>query len=248
MKTQSTAIAAMGVAGLLLAGLAAAAPLSAGDQYNVDQIRSGSPAGLRAAAQNIQASGVASQEVSDVLADELLKVQAQQGDIYIDAVAWSCKALAATGSKRYYTVLKEVSGNGAVHKKARKHCENSAAALGGPDGEQYALGMAKATATPAGAAPATVAVAPPPGGFKPITEIKPEMSYGQVMSISGPATSENSRITGKAFIPFNFKGADSQRTIAHYKGQGRIVFANTSAYTNGKRVLEVQIDPNEPGY
>lgn len=242
MKPKSLVIAA-GAACLLLAGLATAAALSAGDQYNVDQIRSGSPVALRAAAQNIQAAGSASQEVADVLADELLKVQAQQGDVYIDAVAWSCKALAATGSKRYYSVLKEVSSNGAVHKKARKHCDNATDALGGPDGEQYALGMAKATPTPAGAT-----VAAPAGGFKPITEIKAEMSYQQVMSIAGPPTSENSHMTGKSFIPFNFKGADSTRTIAHYKGQGRVVFANTSAYTNGKRVLEVQIDPGESGY
>lgn len=70
----------------------------------------------------------------------------------------------------------------------------------------------------------------------------------QVYSIIGPPTSTNSHITGKAFIPFNFRGKDSYRSIAHYKGQGRIVFSNSSAYSSDQRVLEVQVDPNESGF
>ncbi|WP_020650892.1 hypothetical protein [Solimonas variicoloris] len=248
-------------AGLLAAG-AAHAELSAGDQYNLDQIRSGAPAAIRAAAQNIEASGASSPVVTDALAEVLLKNQSQSGNAYVDALSWSCKALAATGNKRYYSALKQVSDNPQTHKKTRKYCNNAAAGLGGADGEQYALGMAASAATaavvpaaaPAAAAKSTAAAAAPAaaaaadGAYKPITEVKPEMSQQQAFAIAGPPTSTNAHVTGKAWIPFNFKGGDSYRTIAHYKGQGRIIFSNTSAYSTGQRVLEVQIDPNEAGY
>lgn len=240
----------LAAAGLLAAG-AAHAELSAGDQYNLDQIRSGSPAAIRAAAQNIEASGASSPVVTDALAEALLQNQAQSGNAYVDALSWSCKALAATGNRRYYTALKQVGENPQTHKKTRKYCNNAAAGLGGADGEQYALGMAASTAAaPAGRTKATVAAAAAPddGPHKPITEVKPEMSLQQAYAIAGQPTSTNAHVTGKAWIPFNFKGGDSYRTIAHYKGQGRIIFSNTSAYTSGQRVLEVQIDPNEAGY
>src|SRR3546814_16993855 len=74
------------------------------------------------------------------------------------------------------------------------------------------------------------------------------MSMQQVYSIIGPPTSTNSHITGKAFIPFNFRGKDSYRSIAHYKGQGRIVFSNSSAYSSDQRALEVHMDPNASGF
>ncbi|WP_051278706.1 hypothetical protein [Solimonas flava] len=243
-------------AGLLTAG-AAHAELSAGDQYNLDQIRSGSPAAIRAAAQNIEASGTASPVVTDALAEALLQNQTQSANTYVDALSWSCKALAATGNKRYYAALKQVGDNPQAHKKTRKYCGNAAAGLGGADGEQYALGMAASTAAasaPAGkrtaavAAPSAPAPAAADGAYKPITEVKPDMSMQQAYAIAGQPTSTNAHVTGKAWIPFNFKGGDAYRTIAHYKGQGRIIFSNTSAYSSGQRVLEVQIDPNEAGY
>ncbi|MGH8445142.1 MAG: hypothetical protein ACREVL_07740 [Solimonas sp.] len=239
----------------LLAMGAAQAELNAGDQYNLDQIRSGVPGALRAAAQNIAASGASSPIVTDALAEALLQSQAQGSSAYVDALSWSCKALAATGNKRYYTAIKQVGDNEQANKKTRKYCNNAAGDLGGADGEQYALGMASATAaTPAGkasakaAAPAPTAAPPPAGGYKPISEATVNMSMQQVYTIFGPPTSTNTHMTGKAFIPFNFKGKDSYRSIAHYKGQGRIVFSNSSAYSSDQRVLEVQIDPNESGY
>lgn len=241
------------VAGLLAVGAAGAAEqLSAGDQFNLDQIRAGNPPALRSAAQNIQASGNASQYVSDSLAEEMLKNQAQGSATWADAIAWSCKALAATGNKRYYTAVQQVSENSGVNRKTRGHCERAASDLGGAAGEQYALGMVAAVPAPKAGkapqpAPAPVAAAPT-GSYKPISEVQVDMSEQQVYAISGPPTSTNAYITGKAFIPFNFKGADTHRIVAHYKGQGRVILANTSAYTTGRRVLEVQIDPNESGY
>ncbi|WP_051361918.1 hypothetical protein [Solimonas soli] len=246
---KSAVLAALAAASLVAAGAATAA-LSAGDQFNLEQIRSGSPGGIRAASQNIEAAHAAPIEVTDALAEMLLKNQTQNSNSFVDALSWACKALAATGNKRYYTTLKQIDDNAQAHKKTRKYCGNAAEALGGADGEQYAPGMAASSvAAPAakggGAAAVTTAG---DGSFKPITEVKPEMSQQQAFAIAGPPTSSNAHVTGKAWIPFNFKGSDSYRTIAHYKGQGRIIFSNTSAYSTGQRVLEVQIDPNETGY
>src|SRR3546814_2028134 len=105
MKLASSLLAA---ASLLVAGTSYAA-LSAGDQYNLDQIRSGSPVGIRSAAQNIQASGNSPELVTDTLAEALLTNQNNAGTTYIDALSWSCKALAATGNKRDYSALKTVA-------------------------------------------------------------------------------------------------------------------------------------------
>jgi hypothetical protein len=236
----------------VLSAASAQAALSAGDQYNLDQIRSGSPNGLRAAAQNIAASGSAPQEVTDVLAEAMLQNASHPGDAFVDAVAWSCKGLASAGGRRYYTAIKQVADSG--NRKLEKHCKKAADGLGSANGPQYVQGGASlaAGAVSNSAAPqVAAAVSAPPaasGSFKPITEVKVGMSLQEAYAISGPPQSSNSHITGKAFIPFNFKGADSQRMIGHYKGQGRVVFSNTSAYTSGQRVLEVQIDPNETGY
>src|SRR3546814_7673039 len=78
MKLASSLLAA---ASLLVAGTSYAA-LSAGDQYNLDQIRSGSPVGIRSAAQNIQASGDSPELVTDTLAEALLTNQNNAGTTY----------------------------------------------------------------------------------------------------------------------------------------------------------------------
>ncbi|HEY9546676.1 MAG TPA: hypothetical protein VIR56_11750 [Solimonas sp.] len=248
MKLASSLLAA---ASLLVAGTSYAA-LSAGDQYNLDQIRSGSPVGIRSAAQNIQASGNSPELVTDTLAEALLTNQNNAGTTYIDALSWSCKALAATGNKRYYSALKTVADNDGAHRKLRKYCNKAADQLGSAEGPQYAAGSAALKGRAASASKsetaAVAASAPPAGGYKPLSEAKVDMSMQQVYSIIGPPTSTNSHITGKAFIPFNFRGKDSYRSIAHYKGQGRIVFSNSSAYSSDQRVLEVQMDPNESGF
>jgi hypothetical protein len=247
---KSAVFAALAAASLIADGSASAA-LSAGDQYNLDQIRSGNPGGIRAAAQNVEAAHAAPVEVTDALAEALLKNQTQSSNSYVDALAWSCRALAATGNKRYYAALKQVDDNAQAHKKTRKYCGNAAEALGGADGEQYAPGMAASTPAAAStgkSSAAAAATSSADGSFKPISEVKPEMSQQQAFAIAGPPTSTNAHVTGKAWIPFNFKGGDAYRTIAHYKGQGRIIFSNTSAYSTGQRVLEVQLDPNESGY
>lgn len=244
----------------LTSGIASAA-LSAGDQYKMDQLLNGGPASIRAAAQSI-AGGGAAPEVTDVLAEVALAHMNASDRGGVDAVSWSCKGL-ATGGKRYYNIIKTIVDNPGTHRNARKHCERAASELGGPNEAPYVAGTvsldkARASAgasvsSSAGSAPtaaaAKAAPAPAAGGqYRPITDVKPGMSQAEAFAIAGPPTSTSSHITGKQFRPFNFKGADTARTNALYKGQGRIVFSNTSHYSSEMVVLEVQVNPNETGY
>lgn len=243
-----------------LASGAATAALNAGDQYHLDQLLNGGPASLRSVAQNVFRTG-ASLELIDVMAEVMLQNQNDASRTGADAVAWGCKAVAAHGGKRYATVLQSLAGNESLAPAIRKHCSKAAEEVGAAEGYQYEPGsvkLDKLRAKSGGGASANAAVSVNAGGntpapqgngqFKPITEVKPGMSMEQAYAIAGPPTSSGSHITGKAFVPFNFKGSDSYRTNALYKGQGRIVFSNNSAYSTGQKVLEVQVNPNETGY
>ncbi|MGB1558280.1 MAG: hypothetical protein ACPHCJ_10895 [Oceanococcaceae bacterium] len=228
---------------------AAAVALSPAEQYQRDQILQGGPSSLRSAAKSIT-SGGASQELLDILAETLLQNLNQEGKAYVDALAWSCKALGASGNKRYAGVLEAAVQEGG--KKLDKHCGRAAADLGPAEGAQYKKGMVNLSqlkgqsASSSPAAPAPKASSASRTGK--ISDVKEGMSYDEALAIAGAPTSTSSHITGKSFIPFNFKGADTRRTNAHYKGQGRIVFSNPNQYTSDMRVLEVQVDPNESGY
>lgn len=247
---------ALAIAGAFCVGPAAAA-LSAGDQYNLDQLLQGGPVSLRSAAQNIASSGAAP-EVLDVLAEVVLQNAADGSNTGVDAVAWGCKALAARGGQRYFNVVKAVADNGQAHRKARKHCDKAAGQIGGADANPYVPGSvslekmrARSGSAPASSAASAPAAATQPaasGQYRPISEVKVGMSMQEAYAIAGPPTSTSGHQTGKAWVPFNFKGGDVYRTIGHYKGQGRIVFSNTSAYSSGQRVHEVQVNPNESGY
>lgn len=249
---------------LSLAALAAAALLSvspasdaaSAKEYLISQISQGGPVTIRDAAKSIYHSGEKDQEILDKLAEAVLqKYPTAMDNTSGDAIAWSCKALAASGNKRYYSVVKEAAEKSG-HKGPRKHCDNAADALGSAEGPQYTAGMASlsAGASTASAAPSPApapapATAPAGGGaVQPITEVKPGMSQAQVYAMCGAPTNTHSYQTGKAWVPFNFKGKDVMRTAALYKGQGRVVFSNDSAYSGEMRVLEVLVNPNESGY
>jgi hypothetical protein len=64
----------------------------------------------------------------------------------------------------------------------------------------------------------------------------------------GEPTTSTGHMTGKAWIPFNFKGSDTARQYSLYKGKGRIIFTNRSYYDHTWQVYEVQVDANESGY
>jgi len=100
----------------------------------------------------------------------------------------------------------------------------------------------------------TVSDAPPPPTTRPIppdsilAKVKIGEEMNEVFATIGPPTSTETYQTGKAWIPFHFSGSDDLRQIAHYKGVGRIIFSNDSAYTSGYSVQSVEYDPDERGY
>lgn len=238
----------------LLMQVAQAEEMNASSRYLLQQIEQGGPASIRAAARTIERSGERDIRVLDALAEAMLQNYRIVNNTNTDAMAWACKALAASGNRRYYSAVKEVAEFD--NRKLQKYCERAAENLGGAEGEQYTQGMVslnttKGTQQPVASAPVTTPQSRGPGDetkFAPITEIRPGMSMEQVYAVAGYPTSTASYETGKRWIPFNYKGGDIVRTAALYKGQGRIVFSNNNAYSSGMTVYEVIIDPSEPGY
>src|SRR5262249_58178559 len=75
--------------------------------------------------------------------------------------------------------------------------------------------------TAASGASTTTSVPIPPNS--PLAKVHVGMSKPQVKEILGPATDENSYLSGKAWIPFYF-GNDARLSAWFYKGMGRVVF------------------------
>lgn len=239
------AVLCCGVSGLGVSALQAA-ELSPASHAYISQISQGGPVTLRNAAQSIERSGHADQVVLDTLAEAMFVHSKSDSKSFADAVSWSCKGLVASGNRRYYAAVSDVAEN-AVNRKTRKHCSKAAKSLGSAEGKQYAAGMMtldSAKKLAASSAPKIEA----PSGKSPITEVQIGMSMEQAYSIAGQPTNTTSYMTGKAFRPFNFKGADNHRTAALYKGQGRIVFSNDNQYSNHMKVREVIVNPAESGY
>lgn len=101
-----------------------------------------------------------------------------------------------------------------------------------------------ASTTQPAAQPAALPI-PPDSIF---ARVKMGEERDQVFAEIGQPTSMSSYITGKAWIPYHFSGSDEHRLAAHYKGVGIITFGNDSAYTSGYSVVDIEYDPNEPGY
>jgi hypothetical protein len=249
-----------------LAGILTSSVLFAMDesgQRYVKQLASGGPSSIHSAAESIFDTGVTDQEVLDVAAEALAQGYHKNTDLepYADAMAWVCRALGNSGNGRYKALLVQVSKD-AQNKKLKKYCDKAASGL--PKGvDPYVVGSinlenykegAKPVATAQAAKPATsaksaqAAAAAPATAAKGFSQIKVGMSKEEVESMIGPPTATNSHITGKQFRPFNFKGADTYRIIALYKGVGHIVYSNKDAYTQNFRVLEAVEDPSESGY
>ncbi|MDO8773307.1 MAG: hypothetical protein Q7K57_32295 [Burkholderiaceae bacterium] len=77
------------------------------------------------------------------------------------------------------------------------------------------------------------------------------MSARQASDIAGQPNDSGSYITGKAWIPFYF-GNDRYRFEYAYKGNGRLIFAGSSAWggwgsTQG-RLIKIIHDKNDSGY
>jgi len=165
--------------------------------------------------------------------------------------------LGQSGNIRYRNVLKTVSKK-AKHSKVRKYAKQSLNKMpAGKVKKPYKKGsvnlkaMQKKLAKGQSPVPASKkSKGKQKSGKKKysLSAIKKGMSPDEVISIVGEPTSTTGHITGKSFNPFYY-GSDHARLIHLYKGQGRVLYRQSSRYSRRAwRVLEVQIDPGEPGY
>ncbi len=235
---------------LLFSSLASAA--SEVGQHYIDRIANGGPSTVRDVARTIQKSRFSETEVLDVLAERLIQDYQKGGRLEADAMAWAAIALGDSGNSRYYDVLAHVA-NTATQSKVAKHTKKSLKKLKKTNVAQYTAGQvslaaARNTNQVPVTQPAVQGSARSQGQYISISKIQAGMSQAEVNDLAGPPTATTNHITGKAFIPFNFKGSDTVRIYHLYKGQGKIVFSNESAYSSGLRVREVIIDPSETGY
>lgn len=220
----------------------------AADRY-LDLLANGGPISIRDAAKSIYNTGEKDPQVLDALAETLLQNYQKSDRDSVDAMAWACRALGNSGNARYRDTLKEVVENGG-HKKLKKYAKKSLNQLGDGDADQYKKGALSVSSLKNNSTSNTSAttVSAKNTNLQPLTVIKAGMSMSEVYDLVGQPTATTSRQTGKAWIPFNYKGADNVRTTALYKGQGKVIFANESNFSSGWRVIETQLDKNESGY
>lgn len=239
-------------------GMNAIALDASGKRY-IDLMVNGGPTSIRTAAEDIYNTGTTDLEVLDVAAETL--VQGYQKNVgsetQMDAMAWICRALGNSGNGRYKAVVEDAAKSG--NRKLKKHCDRAADGLPAAQ-DSYQPGsvnLAKYKAGGSGAAAATAApakAAAPAAAHKasaaPVSfdDVKEGMSMEEVNALIGQPTATTSHMTGKAWAPFNFKGKDTVRLIALYKGVGRIIYSKESHYTSTFRVMEIVRDANESGY
>ncbi|HEY8538678.1 MAG TPA: hypothetical protein VIL28_07405 [Steroidobacteraceae bacterium] len=249
---------------VLVGGLSCFAAMSAfaldevGLRY-VKMFANGGPSSIRSAAESIYNTANSDQEVLDAAAEALLTNYRKNptSEYYADAMAWLCRALGNSNNARYQPVVAEVAAK-AEGRKVKRYCERAAKDLpksgaepyiaGSFDLSQYKEGAAPVAAAAPAAPAAAAAPAAPAAAGKGFSVVKEGMSKEEVEALIGVPTAVTSHITGKAWRPFNFKGSDTHRIIALYKGVGRIIYSNSSAYTSTYRVMEIIEDPSESGY
>jgi hypothetical protein len=71
-------------------------------------------------------------------------------------------------------------------------------------------------------------------------KLKLGMSKKQVTDLIGHPSEQNSRIGGKAFIPFYY-GGDRTETMFYYKAEGSLLFG-------GQKLTGIYVDKNASGY
>ena len=247
MKKLSSAI----LATVLIALCSSAFALKPEYTTPVFQLTSENPGQILSGSKRVFDQGITDPEVLDIIMEVILQ-NANKGDSFVESLSWACNAISKSGNSRYYTALMSVAEDKGVHKKLRKYAKKAAGKVGKPKGtEQYAKGMADLAKAKKSAEAAQAELAKSikgAKGFSSIGDVVPGISASELVAKCGPPTSTTSHITGKQFIPFNFKGNDTIRTYYLYKGQGRVVVANDSAYTSNAHVIEIEIDPSEAGY
>ncbi|MYM63969.1 hypothetical protein [Pseudomaricurvus sp. HS19] len=228
--------------------------LDAAGALQVDRLVNGGPVSVRDVSKSLYHTGSRDTEVLDVLAEVMLQTYQDGSNTNIDAMAWGTKALGQSGLNRYRSTLQEIADSDA-HRKLRKYASKALKQLNNGSDAQYVKGsvslkQAGAKAKVANAAPAAgkPSAAPAATGKQPLSVVKEGMGMSEVYALVGQPTATHNYQTGKAWIPFNFKGGDTVRMAALYKGQGRVVFANESHYSAGWRVIGVELNANESGY
>lgn len=250
----------LSVACALSAGLlvSSAYGMDASAQRYAQMLASGGVSSMQRAAEEIFEQSLTDQELLDVTAEALTQNYAKNsGETYADSMSWLCKALGNSGNGRYKSLLMEVTAK-ASNRKEKKYCDKAADnlpkgvapyAAGSVDLERYKEGGAAYTGGGASKAPVAAARSvPAPGAKADFSLVKEGMSMEEVYSLIGQPSATTSKMTGKAFRPFNFSGKDNVRQYALYKGVGRLVFSNSSAYTSTYRVIEIVPDPTETGF
>ncbi len=225
--------------------------LDAAEQRYVDMLTDGSMRSVKSASQDIFNTGEDNPAVLDHLAEVLLKNYAGAPNGHIDALSWAAKALGKSRNPRYRDTLNTVANSSSTNKKLRKYASQALEDLSDSTVPQYQRGSAaakkpssKTTATTTRSR--TSAAASSTG--QSLSAVKKGMSMAEAYALAGEPTSSTGHVTGKAWIPFNFKGSDTARQYSLYKGRGRIIFTNRSYYDHTWQVYEVQIDASEPGY
>lgn len=235
---------------ILLCASTLASALTPMEESYIYKITQGTSAGLSSGARSILNDANKNPEVLDVLAEVVLQSY-NKGDAYVSAVSYASRALGESNNGRYFSTVSQVaSGNG--HRKMRKHAKKAAKKLSGLDtSNQYSQGSVDLPRVKKQAEKRRARLAKnlkPAEGHETIAIVTPGMSYSQIMARCGPPTSTTAYVTGKAWIPFNFRGKDTVRTILLYKGQGRVVVSNSSAYTSNSNAIEVELDASEVGW
>ena len=97
---------------------------------------------------------------------------------------------------------------------------------------------------PQEASPEELAARPPIPGT-PLARVELSMTEAQVIDILGQPMSQQSYMTGKAWIPFYF-GSDTSRLDYKYKKVGVVVFGR-NRWSGATRVIRVDYNPDEDG-
>ncbi|HRF87088.1 MAG: hypothetical protein IPN27_10130 [Cellvibrionales bacterium] len=233
----------------IIVGLSSAAfALDASEQRYVEMLSSGSMGSVKAASQDIFNTGEDNPAVLDHLAEVLLQNYANAPNGHIDALSWAAKALGKSRNPRYRDTLNTIASSNA-NKKLRKYASQALENLSSSGVPQYKRGSVAPVKSSGGRASTSSAQsrsATTTGAG--LSAVKIGMSMAEAYALAGEPTSSTGHVTGKAWIPFNFKGSDTLRQYSLYKGKGRIIFTNRSHYDRSWQVYEVQIDTSEPGY
>ena len=218
-----------------------------GQRY-IDQMVHGGNTSIKQAARSMYNGSEKDTDVLDVAAEVLLqKYPTATGNQDIDTLAWLAKALGKSQNNRYHNTLKEVADSNA-HRKLRKYAQQALSQVEGSKVPQYTKGKVNLAALRKNNKTKTAkAKKSSSTGKASISVIRVGMSMSEVYDLIGQPTGTTSHQTGKAWIPFNVTANDVARTIAAYKGQGRVIFSH-SGHAANSRVLEVIIDPSETGY